>query len=167
MCKAVPLSFVSTTRTEPQRSRGGDRSSISHVDEVSMLAKSVLNSGPVPSSIVALVVRIRSCATLSARASLAGRRAVSRSRNQKTTAKATRMAAAIMPKKVLRFMVSPNAKVSDGSQPTVTFHLSLSESAGSRSLHNLVLRFYFWLGGASRDSSLGTSWNQPEGLVYF
>ena len=28
-----------------------------------------------------------------------------------------------------------NAKVSDGSQPPVTCYLSLSESAGSRSLH--------------------------------
>ena len=32
----------------------------------------------------------------------------------------------------------PNAKVSDGSQPPVTFDLSLSETAGSRSLHRLV-----------------------------
>ena len=32
----------------------------------------------------------------------------------------------------------PNAKVSDGSQPPMTFDLSLSESAGSRSLHRLV-----------------------------
>jgi hypothetical protein len=31
-----------------------------------------------------------------------------------------------------------NAKVSDGSQPPTTFDLSLSESAGSRSLHRLV-----------------------------
>jgi hypothetical protein len=33
---------------------------------------------------------------------------------------------------------SPNVKVSDGSQPPMTFHLFLSESAGSRSLHRLV-----------------------------
>lgn len=33
---------------------------------------------------------------------------------------------------------SPNAKVSDGNQPPLTFDLSLSESAGSRSLHRLV-----------------------------
>jgi hypothetical protein len=32
----------------------------------------------------------------------------------------------------------PNAKVSDGSQPSVTFDLSLSKSAGSRSLYRLV-----------------------------
>jgi len=32
----------------------------------------------------------------------------------------------------------PNVKVSDGSQPPLTFGLSLSESAGSRSLHRLV-----------------------------
>jgi hypothetical protein len=32
----------------------------------------------------------------------------------------------------------PNAKVSDGSQPLMTFDLSLSESAGSRSLDLLV-----------------------------
>jgi hypothetical protein len=31
--------------------------------------------------------------------------------------------------------MSPNAKVSDGSHPPMTFDLSLSESAGSRSLH--------------------------------
>jgi hypothetical protein len=31
-----------------------------------------------------------------------------------------------------------NAKVSDGSQSPMTFGLSLSESAGSRSLHRLV-----------------------------
>ena len=31
-----------------------------------------------------------------------------------------------------------NAKVSDGSQPPVTLYSSLSESAGSRSLHRLV-----------------------------
>ncbi len=31
-----------------------------------------------------------------------------------------------------------NEKVSDGSQPPMTFDLSLSESAGSRSLHRLV-----------------------------
>jgi hypothetical protein len=31
-----------------------------------------------------------------------------------------------------------NDQVSDGSQPPVTFDLSLSESAGSRSLHRLV-----------------------------
>ena len=31
----------------------------------------------------------------------------------------------------------PNAKVSDGSQPRLTLHLSLSESAGSGSLHRL------------------------------
>jgi hypothetical protein len=34
--------------------------------------------------------------------------------------------------------VPPNVKVSDGSQPPMTFDLSLSESAGSRSLHRLV-----------------------------
>ncbi len=33
---------------------------------------------------------------------------------------------------------SANAKVSDGSQPPVTLNLSLSESAGSRSLDRLV-----------------------------
>jgi hypothetical protein len=33
---------------------------------------------------------------------------------------------------------APNAKVSDGSQPPVTFDLCLRESAGSRSLHRLV-----------------------------
>jgi hypothetical protein len=39
-----------------------------------------------------------------------------------------------------------NAKVSDGSQPPMTFDLSLSESAGSRSLHRLVGQFEFdWL----------------------
>src|SRR5205814_4242382 len=31
-----------------------------------------------------------------------------------------------------------NAKVSDGSQPLMTFDLSLNQSAGSRSLHRLV-----------------------------
>jgi hypothetical protein len=36
------------------------------------------------------------------------------------------------------FIFMPNAKVSDGSQPPMTFDLSLSESAGSRSLHRLV-----------------------------
>src|SRR5664280_2878524 len=34
-----------------------------------------------------------------------------------------------------------NAKVSDGSQPPMTFDLSLSESAGSRSLDRLVRHF--------------------------
>jgi len=34
--------------------------------------------------------------------------------------------------------VSPNAKVSDGSQPPMTLDLSLSETAGSRSLHRRV-----------------------------
>ena len=38
---------------------------------------------------------------------------------------------------------APNAKVSDGSQPPMTFDLSLSESAGSRSLHRLVGPSYF------------------------
>ena len=33
-----------------------------------------------------------------------------------------------------------NNKVSDGSQPPMMFHLSLSESAGARSLHLLVGR---------------------------
>jgi len=33
----------------------------------------------------------------------------------------------------LRIETPPKAKVSDGSQPTMTFDLSLSESAGSRS----------------------------------
>ena len=33
---------------------------------------------------------------------------------------------------------TPNAKVSDGSQPPLTFDLSLSETAGSRSLDRLV-----------------------------
>ena len=33
----------------------------------------------------------------------------------------------------------PNVKVSDGSQPPMTFHLSLSESAGSRSLDRFVV----------------------------
>jgi hypothetical protein len=33
---------------------------------------------------------------------------------------------------------APNAKVSDGSQPRMTFDLSLSESAGSRSLGRLA-----------------------------
>ena len=43
-------------------------------------------------------------------------------------------------------MVRPNAKVSDGSQSPVAFDLSLSESAGSRSLHRLVGQFEFdWL----------------------
>ena len=36
--------------------------------------------------------------------------------------------------------LSPNVKVSDGSQPPLTCDLSLSESAGSRSLHRLVGR---------------------------
>jgi len=35
-------------------------------------------------------------------------------------------------------LFAANAKVSDGSQPPVTFDLSLSESAGSRSLNRLV-----------------------------
>src|SRR5204863_3573491 len=35
-------------------------------------------------------------------------------------------------------IVLPNAKVSDGSQPPLTFESSLSETAGSRSLHRLV-----------------------------
>jgi hypothetical protein len=34
----------------------------------------------------------------------------------------------------------PSAKVSDGSHPPVTFDLSPSESASSRSLHHLVQR---------------------------
>ena len=34
--------------------------------------------------------------------------------------------------------LKPNAKVSDGSQPPLTFDLSLSETAGSRSLDHLV-----------------------------
>jgi hypothetical protein len=34
----------------------------------------------------------------------------------------------------------PNAKVSDGSQPPMTFDLSLRESAGSRSLDRLVMQ---------------------------
>ena len=34
-----------------------------------------------------------------------------------------------------------NAKVSDGSQPPMTFDLSLSESAGSHSLHRLAPSF--------------------------
>ena len=34
---------------------------------------------------------------------------------------------------------TPNAKVSDGSQPPMTLNSSLSESAGSRSLDRLVL----------------------------
>jgi hypothetical protein len=33
---------------------------------------------------------------------------------------------------------TPNVKVSDGSQPPLTFHLFLSDSAGSGSLHRLV-----------------------------
>ena len=33
---------------------------------------------------------------------------------------------------------TPNAKVSDGSQPPMMFDLSLSETAGSRSLDRLV-----------------------------
>jgi len=37
-------------------------------------------------------------------------------------------------------ILPPNAKVSDGSQPPMTFDLSLSESADSRSLHRLVVR---------------------------
>jgi len=36
--------------------------------------------------------------------------------------------------------LKPNAKVSDGSQPPLMLDLSLSESAGSRSLHRLVGR---------------------------
>ena len=35
-------------------------------------------------------------------------------------------------------ILSPNAKVSDGSQPPMMFNLSLSETAGFRSLHRLV-----------------------------
>ena len=35
-------------------------------------------------------------------------------------------------------VIMPNVKVSGGSQPPLTFGLSLSESAGSRSLHRLV-----------------------------
>jgi len=47
----------------------------------------------------------------------------------------------------------PNAKVSDGSQPPMAFDLSLSESAGSRSLDRLVELSRFaagelgWFGG--------------------
>jgi len=40
----------------------------------------------------------------------------------------------------MRLHVTTNAKVSDGSQPPMTFDLSLSESAGSRSLDRLVER---------------------------
>jgi hypothetical protein len=40
----------------------------------------------------------------------------------------------------------PNAKVSDGSQPPMTFDLSLSESAGSRSLHRLVRKSFLLFG---------------------
>jgi hypothetical protein len=35
-------------------------------------------------------------------------------------------------------VVPPNAEVSDGSQPPMTFDLFLSKSAGSRSMHRLV-----------------------------
>jgi hypothetical protein len=43
---------------------------------------------------------------------------------------------------IMNLKVSPpNAKVSDGSQPPMTFDLSLSESAGSRSLDRLVRQF--------------------------
>ena len=38
-----------------------------------------------------------------------------------------------------RYADMPNAKVSDGSQPPMTFGLSLSETAGSRSLDRRVL----------------------------
>ena len=38
----------------------------------------------------------------------------------------------------IAIIVAPNAKVSDGSQPPMTWYLSVSESAGSRSLHRLV-----------------------------
>jgi hypothetical protein len=41
---------------------------------------------------------------------------------------------------------APNAKVSDGCQPPLTFDLCLSESAGSRSLHRLVWSFEFLVG---------------------
>src|SRR5437763_1712171 len=38
-------------------------------------------------------------------------------------------------------LLTSNAKVSDGSQPPLTLYSSLSESAGSRSLHRLVGQF--------------------------
>ncbi|HXJ59650.1 MAG TPA: hypothetical protein VNU68_23655, partial [Verrucomicrobiae bacterium] len=46
---------------------------------------------------------------------------------------------------------SPNVKVSDESQPPVTLDLSLSETAGSRSLHRLVELSRY---AAKRDVSL-------------
>ncbi len=42
---------------------------------------------------------------------------------------------------IMRAQRLPNGKVSDGSQPPMTFDLSLSESAGSRSLHRRVRLF--------------------------
>ena len=44
----------------------------------------------------------------------------------------------IMPNSFSYAATRANVKVSDGSQPPLTFGLSLSESAGSRSLHRLV-----------------------------
>ena len=48
----------------------------------------------------------------------------------------------------------PNAKVSDGSQPPVTLDSSLSETAGSRSLHRLVGLFSFFLDWGERHATI-------------
>jgi hypothetical protein len=42
--------------------------------------------------------------------------------------------------------IKSNVKVSDGSQPPMALNLPLSESAGSRSLHRLVLLVFGHLG---------------------
>jgi len=38
----------------------------------------------------------------------------------------------------MQLHVTTNVQVSDGSQPPLTFHFSLGQSAGSGSLHHLV-----------------------------
>jgi hypothetical protein len=42
--------------------------------------------------------------------------------------------------KRVAFVISHNGEVSDGNQPPMTFHLSLNESVGSRSLDRFVER---------------------------
>src|SRR5208282_4219281 len=57
-------------------------------------------------------------------------------RSAKAKSPVSRAAGGRMPFRVT--CILSNAKVSDGGQPPVTFELSLSETAGPRSLHRLV-----------------------------
>ena len=69
--------------------------------------------------------------------------------------------------KRVAFVISHNGEVSDGNQPPMTFHLSLNESVGSRSLDRFVERSRYAACKSSSEASRHPSGRPATALLRY